>query len=107
MGNGFTSGRHLHWTSHAVCSALRRMVVSVNGTAVPDRLFLARSVRYNQAATQNSMSHLELGWRPAESNSDGIKSLMKEMDPELRDGCPLAVDRKDHRQRFLPEVGQT
>ena len=33
--------------------------VSLKETAVPDQLFFARSVRYNQAAIQNSMSRPE------------------------------------------------
>jgi hypothetical protein len=53
MGNGFTPGRHLQGTSQ-VGSALRSQ--PQNETAVLDQLFLARSVRYNQVAIQNSMS---------------------------------------------------
>ena len=59
MGNGFTQGDIS--TGPVMWSALhcRRWSVSVNATAVPDRLFLARSVRYNQAAIQNCMSRPE------------------------------------------------
>src|SRR5208337_1029056 len=47
-----------------------------------------------------------LGWRLAESNSDG-QIADEGNGSRASGGCPVAVDRKDHRKRFLPEVGQT
>ena len=55
-GKLLPSRRYLKGTSQVVCYALWGWSVSLKETAVPDQLFLARSVRYNQATIQESMS---------------------------------------------------